>query len=78
MATTKEVAWFLCLRRINEDGASGFGPGRGRPWGRVARVFLRSKVKVSEWSIFVGERLLGAVKRRRAEERNSPFLHGET
>ena|ERR1700687_345206 len=42
------------------DEASGFGPGRGRPWGRVARVFLRSKVKVSEWRIFGVERLLGA------------------
>ena len=49
------------LRRVDEYGASRFGPGLGRPWGRVARVFLRSKVKVSEWSNFGGERLLGAV-----------------
>jgi len=32
----------------------------GAPWGRVPRVFLRSKVKVSEGSNFGGERLLGA------------------
>ncbi len=48
------------LRWVDEYGASRFGPGLGRPWGRVARVFLRSKVKVSEWSNFGGERLLGA------------------
>jgi hypothetical protein len=34
--------------------------GRGRPWGRVARVFLRSKGKVSEWRNFGVEWLLGA------------------
>ena len=47
-------------RQVDEDGGLGFQRGRGRPWGRVARVFLTSKVKVSEWSNFGGERLLGA------------------
>ena len=47
-------------RRVDEDGASGFVPGRGRPWGRVARVQLAGKVKSSERSNFEGERLLGA------------------
>jgi len=48
------------LRRVDGEGASRFGPGRGRPWGRVARGFIRSKVKVSEWRNFGVERLLGA------------------
>ncbi len=46
--------------RVDGEGASRFGPGRGRPWGRVARGFVRSKVKSSEWSNLGGERLLGA------------------
>lgn len=37
------------LLRVDEEGAAEFGPGRGRPCGSVARVFLRSKGKVSEW-----------------------------
>jgi hypothetical protein len=60
MQMTGKVAWLECLRCVNEEGASRFGPGRGRPWGRVARVFLRSTAKVSEWSNFEAERLLGA------------------
>ena len=48
------------LRRVDGEGASRFGPGRGRPWGRVARVFLGSKEKVSEWRNFGVEWLLGA------------------
>jgi hypothetical protein len=44
----------------DEGGASRFGPGRGRPWGRVARGFIGSKVKVSEWRNFGVEWLLGA------------------
>ena len=47
-------------RREGGDAASGLGRGRGRPWGRVARERLGSKVKRSEWSNFGGERLLGA------------------
>ena len=49
------------LLRVDEDGAFRFGPGQGRPWGRVAWVHLRSKVKDSEWWIFGVEWLLGAV-----------------
>ena len=69
MQMTGEVAWWAVGggrerrrsgRRVVGDGGSRFGRGRGRPWGRVARVFLRSKAKVSEWSNFGGERLLGA------------------
>jgi hypothetical protein len=47
-------------RRVDADGGLGFEPGRGRPWGRVARVKLRGKVKSSEWSNFGVEQLLGA------------------
>ncbi len=60
-------------RRVDADGGLRFEPGRGRrPWGRVARVFFRSKVESSEWSNFGGERLLGAAngKGRREEFRN--------
>ncbi len=59
-AKTGEVAWCVCLRRANEEGASRLAPGHGRPWGRVAWVRLRSKVKLSERSKFGGEWLLGA------------------
>ena len=48
------------LQRMDREEASRFGRGRGRPWGRVARERLGSKVKRSEWSNFGGERLLGA------------------
>ena len=48
------------LLLVDGDGASRFGPGRGRPWGRVAWLSLAGKVKSSEWRIFGGERLLGA------------------
>jgi hypothetical protein len=48
------------LRRVDRSGASRFGPGQERPWGRVARGLLRSKVIVSEWQIFGVEWLLGA------------------
>jgi hypothetical protein len=47
-------------RRVDGDGGLRFGRGRGRPWGRVARGFFRSKVESSEWSNFRDERLLGA------------------
>jgi hypothetical protein len=63
---------------VDREGALRFGAGRGRPWGRVARGFLRSKVKVSEWSNFGSERLLGAAngdepKRRIRESKSSPI-----
>ena len=48
------------MRRVDGEGASRFGRGRGRPWGRVARAFIGSKVKSSEWRNFGVERLLGA------------------
>ncbi len=68
-------------RRVDADGGLGFEPGRGRPWGRVARVFLRSKVESSEWSNFGGERLLGAAngnrpKRRIQESKSNPIDGG--
>src|SRR6266404_3143311 len=68
-------------RRVDGDGGLRFVPGRGRPWGRVARVFLRSKVKVSEWSNFGGERPLGAAngdrpKRRIQESKSNPIDGG--
>jgi hypothetical protein len=47
-------------RRVDGGGTLGFGRGQGRPWGRVARVYLRRKVKSSEWSNFGVERLLEA------------------
>src|SRR5229473_8464627 len=67
--------------RADGEGGSRFGLGRGRPWGRVARVFLRSKAKVSEWSNLGGERLLGAAngdepKRRIQESKSSPIDGG--
>ena len=55
-----EAAWFVCLRAVNEDGASRLRPGRARTWVRVARRFIRSKVKGSEGRNFGVERLLGA------------------
>ena len=68
-------------RRVDADGGLRFGRGRGRPWGRVARVFLRSKVESSEWSNFGGERLLGAangdgclVEPRRMQEGRRPSV----
>src|ERR1700687_426957 len=45
---------------LDGDGASRLGPGRERPWGRVARGFIGSKVKSSEWWKFGVEWLLGA------------------
>ena len=68
-------------RRVDADGGSGFEPGRGRPWGRVARVKLRGKVKSSEWRIFGVERLLGAAngnrpKRRIQESKSNPIDGG--
>jgi len=59
-------------RRVEGDGTLGFQPGRGRPWERVARGHLRSKVKSSEWSKFGGERLLGAANGDEARRR----IHG--
>src|SRR5882762_10301182 len=56
-------------RRVDEDGPSRFGRGRGRPWGRVARGFFKSKVETSEWSNFGGERLLGAANGDRPKRR---------
>src|SRR5258707_14492569 len=66
---------------MDGDGGLRFGRGRGRPWGRVARGFLRSKVKSSEWSNFGGERLLGAAngdrpKRRIQESKSNPIDGG--
>jgi len=68
-------------RQVDEDGGLGFQRGRGRPWGRVARVFFRSKVESSEWSNFGGERLLGAAngnrpKRRIQESKSNPIDGG--
>ena len=40
------------LWQVGGGGASRFGRGLGRPWGRVARVYLRSKSKSSERSNF--------------------------
>jgi len=52
------------------DGEGGlrFGRGLGRPWRRVARVSLRSKVKRRERSNLCRERLLGAANGDRPKE----------
>src|SRR5712692_5113794 len=81
--------WSADLRRVDGQGASRFGRGSGRPWGRVARVSVRSKVKRREWSNFGREQLLGAANSggggsreefttERGEERKSPPLHNPT
>jgi len=62
--------------RVDGDGASRFGPGRGRPCGRVARVYLRRKVKISEWSNFGVERLLEAANGDEPKTKRLPTLYG--
>ena len=69
------------LRRVDEDRACDFGRGLGQPWGRVARVKLRGKVKSSEWWIFGVEWLLGAAngdrpKTRIQESKSNPMDGG--
>jgi len=69
------------LRRVDEERACDFGRGLGRPWGRVARVKLRGKVKSSEWWIFGVEWLLGAAngdrpKTRIQESKSNPMDGG--
>jgi hypothetical protein len=72
-AMTGEGAWLVGLRRVNEEEASRFGPGQGRPWGRVARVSLRSKAKRRERSNFGREWQLGAANGDGGGRRSAEF-----